>query len=135
MKNTKKETQMSDLKPCPFCGGDAKLRHDYSSESGGWYVIDCLHHGCMRSERSEWEGQQVSTGWRKTKSEATEAWNTRAERTCMLASTQLTHHGPYGNIYHTHKIVCSECRHDMPEHGDSIQYCPKCGCRVRSNDE
>ena len=52
------------------------------------------------------------------------------ERTCMLASTQLTHHGPYGNTYHTCRIVCSECRHDMPEHGESINYCPYCGAEV-----
>lgn len=52
------------------------------------------------------------------------------ERTCMLAPTQLTHHGPYGNTYHTCRIVCSECRHDMPEHGESINYCPHCGAKV-----
>ena len=52
------------------------------------------------------------------------------ERTCMLASTQLTHHAPDGNRYHTCRIVCSECRHDMPEHGESINYCPYCGAKV-----
>lgn len=27
------------------------------------------------------------------------------ERTCMLASTQLTHHAPMGNTFHTYRIV------------------------------
>lgn len=52
------------------------------------------------------------------------------ERTCMLASMQLTHHAPDGNRYHTCRIVCSECKHDMPEHGESINYCPFCGAKV-----
>ena len=121
--------KQSDLKPCPFCGGDAKLRHDYSSESGGWYVIDCLNHGCMRSERSAWEGQQVSTGWRKTESEAIEAWNTRAERTCRNLSDD------------DNWFCCSKCGAETRgfmvddfamavEIGKAASRCPNCGAKV-----
>ena len=110
---------MSELKPCPFCGGDAELHSDYSSESGDWYVIDCLNNGCMRSERSAWDGQQVSTGWRKTESEATEAWNTRYERTCQM--TRLMSVGRTD-------FMCDQCHHCTCY--TKPNFCPTCGAKV-----
>ena len=50
---------MSDLKPCPHCGGEAKL-----DEHCGKYVVFCTSEKCS---------------WRNTEAEAIEAWNTRAE--------------------------------------------------------
>lgn len=111
---------MSELKPCPFCGGKAMIDYGFSSSlnaSGVFAYVFC-------------EQCRVSGSRHTSEEQAKKAWNTRHERTCMLASTQLTHHGPYGNTYHTHKIVCSECRHDMPDHGESIKYCPWCGAKV-----
>lgn len=66
------------LKPCPFCGGEAKLSYDYSSESGDWYTVDCLNKKCpMNYSRGAWDNVNVTTGWRKTKEEVIKAWNTR----------------------------------------------------------
>lgn len=57
---------MSDLKPCPFCGGAAVMKKNkYSS---GYYVI-CLSHNCSMI---------VATCQRETEEEAAEAWNRRA---------------------------------------------------------
>ena len=73
------------LKPCPFCGCEAMVHHDYSSESGDWWVIDCLNDDCpMCHTRGAWDGVNVTTGWRTTEAEAIEAWNTRYERTVKL---------------------------------------------------
>ena len=66
------------LLPCPFCGGEVNLTHDYSSESGDWYIIDCLNEKClMFYSRGAWDNINVTTGWRKTEAEVIEAWNTR----------------------------------------------------------
>lgn len=54
---------MSELKPCPFCGGEAKL---YSGRIKYVFCKECFA-----------TNEDV-----KTESEAIEAWNTRHERTC-----------------------------------------------------
>jgi hypothetical protein len=55
---------MSDLKNCPFCGGEAKK---WEGNDGWW--IECYdgHGGCM-----------VSTEVYETEARAIEAWNRRA---------------------------------------------------------
>ena len=132
---------MSDLKPCPFCGGAAELHYDYSSEIGDWYVIDCLNNGCMISERGEWGGQKVSTGWRKSESEATEAWNTRSERTCHWVYFEDSVSTPDFHEDDWH-LECSECGFDPesiigpnvddPELLSCFVHCPSCGAKVIS---
>ena len=70
---------MGKLKPCPFCGGEAEIQHDYSSEIGDQWVVDCLNEGCcMMHQTGAWDRVNVTTGWRSTESEAVEAWNRRA---------------------------------------------------------
>ena len=58
---------MAELKPCPFCGGDAGIifLHKYRNKP---YIAACLTAGCM-AEISELA----------TLEEAEEKWNRRAE--------------------------------------------------------
>ncbi len=58
------------LKPCPFCGGPAKIRAQYNGNRriSGYYV-NCNKRGCPIF---------TSTRVRKTKEEAKAEWNTRA---------------------------------------------------------
>ena len=56
---------MPELKPCPFCGGEAEL----SKSSGGDWIVGCTNGKCLMCP---W-----SFGF-KTKKEAIESWNTRA---------------------------------------------------------
>lgn len=50
---------MTELKPCPFCGGQAHIMHE-----GHWIMCeDC----------------QSESGYYETKEETIEAWNRRAE--------------------------------------------------------
>ena len=59
---------MTELKPCPFCGGDKVATIPCE---GGFYVVcyDILH--------STGEGCGSSSGWHETEQKAIEAWNRR----------------------------------------------------------
>lgn len=60
---------MSELKPCPFCGGEAKLYSigTGSPHYGNYHQVVC--QGCLTSSGAYWSGEQS----------AIDAWNTRHE--------------------------------------------------------
>lgn len=111
---------MTELLPCPFCGGEAFINcgHEFR-----W----CECRDC---------GAEARTC--NTEAEAIEAWNTRAdyhgyeqaaidawknikaykERTCKRESRLMD----TGRWY-----MCSECRHQLKVNGN---YCPNCGAKV-----
>ena len=60
---------MSDLKPCPFCGGEAEMLTAESMNGGYLFGIMC-NDCCSRGDVYD------------TEAEAIAAWNSRAERTC-----------------------------------------------------
>lgn len=122
------------LKPCPFCGDEARLVvcdsegnvHDESYEadpySGLSYAIvhgsdDCCGEcPVSTSDPLPWLYE--------TREEATAAWNRRAERTCHDTGARKVF------------FVCSECgeayRKDSMRlwHHKPWSYCPNCGARV-----
>lgn len=93
-----------ELKPCPFCGGEAEsVINEYLR---GFTYIEC--HEC---------GARGSTSKER---QAIKAWNTRAERTCRM------------NRYNSAVWACSECGRGymeslLPEVGE---YCMGCGAKV-----
>ena len=97
---------MSELKPCPFCGGEAELRDDgvdypYSvqcTECGGmtcWYLHDDTPFGAI------------------------DAWNMRAEPTCRNVDDNKT-------VW----FICSECGGTRKLAHMVGGYCPNCVARV-----
>lgn len=64
----------SDLKPCPFCGGEKHTicRTDYDYDNKDAYAVSCRHHNCHGSIFT------LGYGYFATKDEAIAAWNTRA---------------------------------------------------------
>lgn len=70
---------MTDLKPCPFCGGEAQRSSNVAYDNQAdfeWFEVKCPECGC-------------STAMYATTSEAIEAWNARQplerEATCPLS--------------------------------------------------
>ena len=55
---------MAELKPCPFCGGEASIR----KIDNVWYVVGCDDCSC-----------DVGRHWFYTREEVVEAWNRREE--------------------------------------------------------
>lgn len=106
---------MSELKECPFCGGEAKLI-DWGDE----FAISVDHRdGCWMDE---YEGYADITA--DVKQEAIEAWNTRHERKCK-----------WKTVREGSSIKATECGQlydwyplDIPKH------CPGCGAKVIKND-
>ena len=112
---------MSELKPCPFCGGDAMMVHPSNADHFGYVhsSVRCKTRGCRGSEFELWRG---------TDDEAIAAWNTRAERTCenVKGDDCLS-------------FECSQCHEGFstdPTASASgwdtrgFRYCPHCGARV-----
>lgn len=55
---------MSELKPCPFCGGEASVEIKW----GNWFLVRCNNCPC-----------DLGRSWFPKKRQAIEAWNRRSE--------------------------------------------------------
>lgn len=101
---------MEELKPCPFCGGEAHVK-EVVSACETLYTVGCSNPECMGYET-----------WllKPTKEEAIAAWNRRAERTCRNL-----------NPPSCRDFECSECGESSEfTPGFMPNYCPNCGARV-----
>lgn len=100
---------MSDLLPCPFCGGEAEM-HGLNTVLSRPFVA-CEYCG-------------AESAVYRTEAEAIAAWNTRAERTCKIYRV--------GNTQDLRK--CSACGALMsfshPLDRSHLNYCPNCGAKV-----
>lgn len=104
-----------ELKPCPFCGGEARA---FYSEEGGTFDVQCQRCGAIPFIGSR-------TSEIRTLDGVIAAWNARAERTC----------GEYrGDVYDTPdgtsddiELWCEHC--DIPLE-DGWRHCPNCGAKV-----
>lgn len=104
---------MSDLKPCPFCGGEAAF-HEH--ERVGVECIECgAGFACVYRDRDE----------------AADKWNRRAERTFRME---------YDAVHCDYVCMsCGECYESdtyVAVNGEGggrhkqMRYCPNCGARV-----
>ena len=106
-----------ELKPCPFCGGEAETFNPFDNIAGTWCVI-CCECAC-------------ASGFEQTETEATEAWNTRAERTCEVdnvISWGLTTTEPYYEF----ELSCGHTATGYDEQPPN--FCPNCGSQLIRKD-
>ena len=109
---------MSELKPCPFCWGEANMVDEGSECAPDRFWACCPNPSCFV------EG----TGVYSTEEKAAEAWNARWERTCH-------------DSYDGREFGCSECgavahlliRDEAGEWQRAMpDRCPACGAKVVS---
>lgn len=109
-----------ELKPCPFCGGEATISvHD------NHYQPCCANDNCIAADLyNEWL-------YPRSYERAVREWNTRAERTCE-------------NVHLFSGFRCNECKttwHTLmrDEAGDwqktNPKFCPNCGAKVTGAKE
>ena len=113
------EVDMTELLPCPFCGGEAELIDMTDALEAEYWVA----HQCP-------SGASVETYSYETAKEAIAAWNTRAERTCKQEERGWGTEGDHARVWLT-------CGHDcmVPTVQDLPNYCPNCGARVIKSDQ
>ena len=104
---------MTELLPCPFCGGEASKRLFYGARYGV-YCDEC--DACVG-------------GLFNTEAEAISAWNARA----TLGGVECENANKDGYSFH---FECSKCGHSVIVHDCHVRldelpsYCPNCGAKV-----
>lgn len=111
---------MTDLKPCPFCGGEA----DVMLSQSRWGQSYTIHHESIGKCPAGYVGSMQFA----TEAEAIAAWNARAERTCRIDSTLLIEGEYVPSPYYEYEMECGGgfCWDDS----EPPTYCPNCGARV-----
>ena len=114
---------MSELLPCPFCGGEA---HTYRTIAQRYCAI-CNEPFC------------ANVGPFDTEAEAIAAWNTRADDYKQAAEywqrmyeetfAERVCHDTDENDWH---FVCSACGYEQNGY-EQWNYCPNCGAKVLRN--
>ncbi len=103
---------MSELKACPFCGGEAVEKRTGAAYSSKYEVV-CTKCGC-KTFKTVASPSHIN------------AWNTRHRETCRNESTRLDEA----------RFHCSNCGHgcwvkDVADGRDKLpNYCPNCGAKV-----
>lgn len=130
---------MVDLKPCPFCGGEAEIVtldnwYINSPVGVGWPVgVGCSQCPVIIAEFGEYKRFT-------TEAEAIAAWNTRAERTCRNLEKRNSNlwfvcskcgansgNGTYSEEWMHQDHTDEEC---AEYNGEPFNYCPNCGVKV-----
>lgn len=112
---------MTELKPCPFCGGEAELTGFNAPEYWVW-CPSC----------------KASTDAHTGKENAVAAWNTRAERTCENVNEVRENGKLVKRVARIFK--CSACGYGIDDvymtnerdfmTDDWPRYCSSCGAKV-----
>lgn len=99
---------------CPFCGGEGKLKvADGILDDFTMFYCYCPNGKCIAG----------GTDWFRSREEAIEAWNTRAERTCTIEDVTF-------GYTDTSWGRCSSCGRKFP-YVDDVVACPNCGAKVK----
>lgn len=134
-----KKMKLVKLKPCPFCGGPAKiiqLAH-YNLDHGEPATIGCERCAIYLSRsfvpEDLFHGMPTREEYKATDKEAIDAWNRRAMLdTVPCAGAVEARHGHWtdnGGL-----LMCSCCGAQVYKRFSvGFKYCPYCGAEVNAN--
>ena len=111
---------MTELLPCPFCGGGSRTYRTIV----GRFVACCNNPFC------------ASVGPFGTEAEAVAAWNTRIDDYKQAAEYwQLMYEQTFAertcrNTSDSNYFRCSVCRKKTYRGEETFNYCPNCGAKV-----
>lgn len=110
------------LRPCPFCGGEARTASDAKGFLHWVYCPECGGQSGYFTGNAD--------GIKKL---AIDAWNTRAERTSH--KVRAWEDSPLGEGYGGYVLICSECGEWIANDGedgpdDGPNYCFNCGAKM-----
>ena len=110
---------MTELNPCPFCGGEAYVVPGVYRDGG--YIENCAYVQCTKCWARTDEVSECMPEM-QVYDMAVSTWNRRAERTCRDFG------GEEGTNGEGYDFACSACGFccDLSE----PSYCPNCGARV-----
>lgn len=109
-----------ELKPCPFCGGTAKLYERKDERPLERWYVECTGFG---------ECDVFPHTYPATKLEAIEAWNTRAERTCRIRGGECDQCGAI--VHEAASMTWVPVGEGMKTvEIRQVNYCPNCGAKV-----
>lgn len=114
---------MTDLMPCPFCGGEAHMQIGRADDGGKKFQVGCHDADCA--------GSVLEATVFYYEEDAVAAWNRRSERTCRPINVdRWDEDGRLHKLFHR----CSECGHELPYEAEKghCGYCPHCGAKVVS---
>lgn len=135
---------MSELKPCPFCGGSVTLTvmigdwyedgEDTGLSSYGWSILHSKHNRECSSTRGFSSEAFLDAACRESeeaKQKLITAWNTRHVETCTIGDYKdpdygYTHDAMWNDEWFVPSGRCSGCGEYIPV----WNYCPKCGRKV-----
>lgn len=109
---------MSELKPCPFCGGDAEVRHSVTCGYDSYWVECKDFQNCRGSVSPVTDVESV----------AVEAWNTRHVETCHDKNGFDESLGFECTVCRT--MVDSYMQTTCSDKREQFHYCPNCGRKV-----
>lgn len=114
-----------ELKPCPFCGGEAVLKSNTLTVGSRHLAFaECSCSTCGTSKAGV---SKAGHSGEDAEAMAVERWNHRIERTCHMTDMH------WDNGQCTWGCVCSACdAHLEHEKGRYLSYCPNCGAKVVS---
>ena len=104
-------TATDELKPCPFCGGEAEIITYRMADNDEFCINEIYCDSCRMSMMQP----EVS------EAEAAAAWNTRHEETCRVTKEHVDIDGERMTDY---SCGC------LNQSGWGHNYCPNCGRKV-----
>lgn len=74
---------MDELKPCPFCGGQAQVYMNKHSR----FIVKCMTPGCIKSNPARLTKREIAAAWNVRPTSATESYEGLL-LICLMASVK-----------------------------------------------